>query len=55
MVYEATDIQPNDINTGWDGRYDGAQINPGVYVYVTEIEFFDGVTEVYTGDVTVLR
>lgn len=55
VVYEATDIQPNDINDGWDGRYDGEQINPGVYVYVAEIEFFDGVTEVYTGDVTVLR
>ncbi len=55
VVYEISGIQPNDISAGWNGRFKDAEINPGVYVYVAEIEFFDGIEEVYTGDVTVLK
>jgi gliding motility-associated-like protein len=55
VIYEVADIQPNDLNAGWNGHYKDEEINPGVYVYMAEIEFFDGVEEVYTGDVTVIR
>ncbi len=55
VLYETSAIQPNDISVGWDGRFNNEEINPGVYVYVAEIEFFDGVEEVYTGDVTVIK
>ena len=55
VVYEATDIQPNDMNAGWNGNFNDKEINPGVYAYLAEIEFFDGVEEIYTGDVTVIK
>lgn len=49
------DFVPNDPAQGWDGTYRGKVVQPGVYVYWAEVEFSDGSTEVFEGDVTVLR
>ena len=49
------DFAPNDPAQGWDGRWKGQAVSPGVYVYWAEVEFADGSTEVFSGDVTVLR
>jgi gliding motility-associated-like protein len=54
-VYDLYNFQPNDPNIGWDGRFRNQPMNPGVYVWVLEVEFIDGVTEVYSGDVMVQR
>lgn len=55
VMHEVEDINPNDPNTGWKGNYNSRQVNPGVYLYVAEIEFIDGVVEQFTGDVTLLK
>ncbi|MGB4850617.1 MAG: gliding motility-associated C-terminal domain-containing protein, partial [Saprospiraceae bacterium] len=55
MVYHAVDYQPDDLTFGWTGVDDHGIINPGVYVYLAEIEFIDGVSVRYTGDVTVIQ
>ncbi len=55
VLQELTDIGPNDPTKGWDGRFKGSPVNPGVFVYVAEIEYVDGVMEVLTGDVTLMR
>lgn len=39
----------------WDGRYNGKKMNAGVYIYVVEVEFIDGVTLIYRGDVALIR
>ncbi len=39
----------------WDGRYNGKKMNAGVYIYVVEVAFIDGVTLVYRGDVALIR
>lgn len=39
----------------WDGRFNNKIANPGVYVYVIEIEFLDQIKLTYRGDVTLLR
>lgn len=39
----------------WDGRFKGSELNPDVYVYVVEVEFLDGITLAYRGDVSILR
>ena len=49
------DFVPNDPAQGWDGTYQGKVVQPGVYVYWAEVEFSDGSTEVFEGDVTVIR
>ena len=30
-------------------------VNPGVFIYVVEVEYFDGSSEIISGDVTVFR
>jgi gliding motility-associated-like protein len=49
------DIQPNRPELGWDGRFQGNLMMPGVYVYWAEIEYADGTTEVFQGDLTLVR
>lgn len=57
LMYERTDFFPSsfDFGEGWDGRYNGDYVNPGVYVYVTEVKFLDGRILTYRGDITVVR
>jgi len=53
LVFENKNIDPTDSSHGWDGRFRGKIVDSGVYVYLAEVEFVDGVTEVLEGDVTV--
>ncbi len=39
-------------SAGWDGRADNGLMNPGVYVYLVQVEFIDGRIFTYRGDVT---
>jgi hypothetical protein len=54
-VYEAYDFQPNDPNYGWDGFHRGKLMNPNVFGYWVEVEFINGKTKIFKGDVTLLR
>jgi len=40
---------------GWDGNFRGKRANQGVYFYLAEVEFIDGVKLVYRGDVTLIH
>ncbi|MFM8450687.1 MAG: gliding motility-associated C-terminal domain-containing protein, partial [Haliscomenobacter sp.] len=56
-VFESRNV-PIDCLSGaplWDGRVDGKLVPPGVYVYMVEVEFLDGVVLLYRGDTTVFR
>jgi len=55
LVYEALDLAPNAELQGWDGVFRGERLDPGVFVYLAEIEFVDGKTEVFKGDVVLMR
>ena len=55
LVYSSADIPLNDPNIGWDGRYKGKRMNPAVFVFWVEIEFLDGETEIFKGDITLLH
>ncbi|MCG8331974.1 MAG: gliding motility-associated C-terminal domain-containing protein [Chitinophagales bacterium] len=55
MVYEAKNIQSNNPENGWDGTFRGEELDPGVFVYVAEIEFTDGAVEVFQGDVILVK
>lgn len=54
-LFEQRNFTPNDPANGWDGRFKGEEMNPGVFVYEAEILFKDGETVVYKGDVTLIR
>jgi gliding motility-associated-like protein len=56
LVYVDEGYMPNDTeHIGWDGTRDGQENEPGVYVFFAEVEFIDGVSIVYKGDVTLVR
>jgi len=46
---------PNDPEWGWDGRFKGNDAAQGVYVYIIELQYAGGDTEIFTGTVTVTR
>ena len=58
LVFERGDLSPSanpDFATGWDGRLNGRIMNPGVFVYLVEVAFEDGVSLLFRGDVTLLH
>jgi hypothetical protein len=57
LLFQREKFSPNvdNLSEGWDGRYNGDFVNPGVYVYLAEVKFLDGRVLLYRGDVTVVR
>jgi len=55
QLFQELNFQPNDRTYGWDGQFKGQDMNNGVFVYVAEVAFIDGVKILYSGDVTLLR
>jgi hypothetical protein len=55
MIHETENLIPSKFGSeGWDGKFNGKRVNPGVYVYFSKINFADGSSLVYKGSVTVL-
>lgn len=54
QVFEKTNVTPGIPEEGWDGKYNGQPMQPGVYVYVAKLEYED-IDEVITGDITIIR
>lgn len=56
LMYEAVDLLPSVDGAGeWDGRFNGEKMKPAVFVYIIRIEFKDGTSLVYRGDVSLIR
>jgi gliding motility-associated-like protein len=55
LVWQGVHLTPGDESAGWDGRVRGDLPSPGVYVWQARIQFVDGQTELFEGDVTVIR
>ncbi len=55
LVFANANFQPNDQSQGWNGRIDNEAVIPGVYIYYTTITYDDGETEIFSGDLTVIR
>lgn len=55
LIFENQNFSPNDPQLGWDGTFHGEFVNPAVFIYLVEVEYIDGETEIIKGDVTVIR
>lgn len=54
-VLERFNFNTNDPDFGWNGTYRGRSLNPGVFVYMAEIEFVDGQVEIFSGEVMLTK
>jgi len=55
QVYQGRDFFLNDPAQGWDGQFQGKPCDPGVFVWVLEVEYSDGVKDLYKGNTTLVR
>ena len=55
QVYIDADFELNTPDRGWRGVYRDDNAQPGVYVYYIVLEFADGSTELFEGDVTLMQ
>ncbi|MEM9258338.1 MAG: gliding motility-associated C-terminal domain-containing protein [Bacteroidota bacterium] len=55
QLYLVEDVPFADTSWGWSGESKGKPANPGVYVYLFEVEYFDGSRDVLAGSFTLLR
>ena len=46
---------PNEKEFGWDGLFNGQNVEQGVYVYRVQVSYSDGTQETFVGDITVIR
>lgn len=54
-VFSYSNFQPNNPAFGWDGNFRGQALNPGVFAWFAIVEMVDGRTELFEGDITLVR
>lgn len=55
VVSELYNIPPGNFSFGWNGEFKGKKMDTGVYTWFAEVEFLDGVTQIFEGDVSLVR
>ncbi|MBB4077572.1 gliding motility-associated-like protein [Lewinella aquimaris] len=55
IVYECKDCTTGSVGNGWDGRLGDKLLESNVYIWAAEVDFVDGTSQLFTGDVTLLR
>jgi gliding motility-associated-like protein len=55
VVFQNNGCSINDSTCSWDGSLKGRPLNPGVFIYTTQIEFLDGATQQYSGLINLIR
>jgi subtilisin-like proprotein convertase family protein len=55
MVFQRFDPQINNPEDGWNGQHQGKDLNPGVFVYMIKVKYVDGSSELFSGDITLIR
>ncbi|MBI5914158.1 MAG: gliding motility-associated C-terminal domain-containing protein [Bacteroidetes bacterium] len=54
-MFETYDFPPNVEQLGWDGHLNGHPMKPAVFVWSAEVEYVDGRTGFFEGDLTLMR
>lgn len=55
QVFGISNANPYDVSTHWHGVFRDMPAQVGVYVWMTEIEYIDGITKLFKGDVTLMK
>ncbi len=54
-VFERRNFPANEEVFGWDGTFNGERLNPAVFSYFIRVNFIDGSSEEFTGDILLTR
>ncbi len=55
LLFEVRDVPPNQPDYGWDGRFRGIRMDPGIYIYFVEVALVNGTVLNFTGDVLLVN
>lgn len=56
LIHEENNVLPSGAYAGnWDGTFKGSKLNPGVYVYMINVEFSDKREILYRGSITLIK
>lgn len=55
MVFENSNILPDDPEEGWDGTQNGVSLNPAVFVWFAEVLLKSGEEKILKGDITLIK
>jgi len=55
LLFDQTDLMPNDQRAGWDGSQQGKALDEGTYVFTARVRYFDGEVAQVSGEVTLVR
>lgn len=55
LVFEKYNFAPNEPTAGWDGTFNGNQLEPDTFVYVIDILFLDDEQITYRGNVSLIK
>lgn len=55
QVFEKLDFPPNVPEEGWNGRFKGQHLNPGVFIYIFSLQLSTGEELLLKGDVTLVK
>ncbi len=55
QLFTQSNFPPNDPQYGWDGNFRNKNINDQVFTWIAEVAYIDGVVEIVSGDVTLLK
>lgn len=55
LIYAMEEFPANDPNSGWDGTFNGEEVNQGVYAYVIIVKLEDGMQQRIAGNITLIR
>lgn len=55
VMFQVLNIPANNPVSGWDGRFNGKEVSPDVFVYMVELQCSGDETKIVTGDITLIR
>ena len=54
-VFTSENFPPNDLTRGWDGRHRSKPMDAGVFAWFAKVRFIDGHSEIFEGEVLLIR
>lgn len=55
QIHQMENVSGNEGDQLWDGTMNGQLVDPGMYVFVCEVELINGETKKYSGEIHLLR